>query len=353
MSLPTQIPQTQKAWRVVAQGPPSKALRLDKELPVPTQLDKGNVLVKVQAAALNPVGYKLMKLLPNFVSGRPFIAEQDFSGIVVDANGTNFANGDEVFGWIPVDLNRKTKYGALSEYTVAPAGNLAIRPPNISATQASGISLAGMTAYQALFQSAQLEEGQSLFVNGGSTTVGSYAIQFAKATGVKVVASASEKNKDFVLGLGADEFVDYTKQDLATFFSQNPPSPKFNVILDAVGLADGSLYAKSEKYLAPGGVFVSVGPTPTGWSSTLQLLKLITDLVRPTWLGGVRRKWTMVMVSHKDEDLEAMRKLIADGKVKPVVDSVHAFDDAINAYDRITSMRATGKVVVKVDPRAE
>ena len=92
----------------------------------------------------------------------------------------------------------------------------------------------------------------------------------------------------------APQFVDYTKQDLATFFSQNLPSPKFNVILDAVGLADGSLYAKSEKYLAPGGVFVSVGPTPTGWSSTLQLLKLITDLVRPTWLGGVRRKWTCV-----------------------------------------------------------
>ena len=104
----------------------------------------------------------------------------------------------------------------MSEYTVAPAGNLAIRPPNISATQASGISLAGMTAYQALFQSAQLEEGQSLFVNGGSTTVGSYAIQFAKAIGVKVVASASEKNKDFVLGLGADDVCQHSKLPIFT-----------------------------------------------------------------------------------------------------------------------------------------
>ncbi|THH14714.1 hypothetical protein EW146_g5661 [Bondarzewia mesenterica] len=346
----TQIPTSQKAWRIVARGPPSTALKLDKELPVPTKFREGEVLIKVQAAALNPVGYKLMKWLPNLAGGRPATAEYDFSGTVVKANGTKFSNGDQVFGWIPVDLNRKTRQGALSEYTVAPASYLALRPPNLTPIEASGICLTSMTAYQMLFQFAKLEEGQSLFVNGGSTAVGTYAIQFAKAIGVKVVASASERNREFVLGLGADEFIDYTKQDLATYLSQNPPTTKFNVFLEAVGLADDSLYVQSEKYLAPGGVFLTVGPQPAGWASVPKLLKLCIDLIRPTWLGGVNRKWMAPMVKQKEEDLEAIRKLIADGKVKPVVDSVYSFEDALKAYDRIGTTHCTGKVVVKVDP---
>lgn len=94
------IPETQKAWRVTCRGAPSKVLRLDS-VPVPKPT-KGEVLVKVHAAALNPVGSKLMKLVPGFIAKRPYVPESDLAGVVVDANGTALKVGEQVFGWKPV-----------------------------------------------------------------------------------------------------------------------------------------------------------------------------------------------------------------------------------------------------------
>ena len=96
-------------------------------------------------------------------------------------------------------------YGALAEYTKVSAAHAAIRPKNVTPTEASGFLVAGLTAYQALFHIAKLEEGQSVFINGGSTSVGSFAIQLAKAKGARVAVSASGKNEQYVRGLGADE----------------------------------------------------------------------------------------------------------------------------------------------------
>ena len=103
------------------------------------------------------------------------------------------------------DVGRKTHQGALAEYVCVPATNIVRRPENVTPTQAAGILLAGQTAWQALFKNAQLEEGQHVFINGGSTAVGAFAIQFAKAKGLKVTATASAKNEDFVKKMGADE----------------------------------------------------------------------------------------------------------------------------------------------------
>ena len=96
------IPATQRAWRVTGKGAPSKVLRLDTDVSVQKKLAKGEVLVRVQAAALNPVGYKIMKHAPGFVIKRPYIPESDLAGVVVDANGTELKGGEQVFGWIPV-----------------------------------------------------------------------------------------------------------------------------------------------------------------------------------------------------------------------------------------------------------
>lgn len=102
-------------------------------------------------------------------------------------------------------MTLKTRQGALAEYVSAPAKNVARRPENITPVQACGITLAGTTAWQALFDLGGLEEGQTVFVNGGSTAVGSYAIQFAKAKGCRVIATASGKNEEYVRRMGADE----------------------------------------------------------------------------------------------------------------------------------------------------
>ncbi|KAF4614751.1 hypothetical protein D9613_003251 [Agrocybe pediades] len=352
----TSIQKTQRAWTVIRRGTPDNAAVLNKEWPVPQDLRPGEVLVKVQAAALNPLGWKLMKFIPGFISWRPYVAEHDFSGVIVNANGTKFKDGDPVFGWIDAPLQRASKQGTLAEYLKIPAEHIAVRPPNLTPVQAAGITLASLTAYQALKGIADLQPDQTLFVNGGSTAVGIFAIQYAKAIGAKVVATASGKNEAFVRGLGADEFIDYMKTGpLHTYLEKNAPSTKYQVIFETVGFMDPSLFTHSAKYLANDGVFISTGPLPTkfNFSALWDGLRTAGAVLLPAWLGSVNRKWKMVMVENSVDDLQELQKLFANGTLKPVVDSVYEFEDAHKAYERILSSRATGKIVVKVDPTAQ
>jgi NADPH:quinone reductase-like Zn-dependent oxidoreductase len=190
----------------------------------------------------------------------------------------------------------KTGQGALAQYVRVPVDHLVLRPPNITPIQAAGITLASLTAYQAVFDIAGLEAEQSICISGGSTAVGAFAIQLAKASGAKVTAIASAKNEDFVRGLGADEFIDYTKMDVPKYLVQRAPSPKFNIIFDTVGSVDSTLYTLSEAYLAPNGTFVTTGPLPqaTSVSEIWKLLKTFSAVITPRWLGGTKRSYRYV-----------------------------------------------------------
>lgn len=340
----TNLPSVQHAWRIVRRGDPTKALVLDTNFPVPTKIPNGEVLVKVQAAALNPVGYQLMQLLPNSFLKR--IAEADFAGEVIDPNGAEFKAGDNVFGFIDVTHSFSTRQGSLASYAFVPAANIVHRPSNISPVEASGLTLVSLTAYQCLFDIAKLEPGQTVFINGGSTSVGAFAIQFAKAKGCRVVASASGKNEQFVRDLGADEFFDYTKAPLHEQLLNNPPTPKFHAILEAVGFGDPSLYSASEAYLAPDGIFISTGPQPDGLFSFFQVAWHF--FLQPRWAGGINRTFSGVRVKPNKAELEEIQQLVADGKVKPLVDSVYKFEDVLKAYEKMMSRRARGKVVVEI-----
>ncbi|CAE6519863.1 unnamed protein product [Rhizoctonia solani] len=342
------VPETQKGWRVVKQGPPRKALAL-QTFPIPEIRDR-EVLVKVEAAALNPVGYKLMQLLPNLFSHRPHVAEHDFTGVVVDAGNSDYKVGDAVLGLVPVPLQQKTGQGALAEYISVPTGYIVPRPPSLVATQAAGISLAGVTAYLAVTRYLEVESGQHILINGGSSSVGSMAIQIAKARGCTVTASCSTANIDLVKSIGADEVVDYTTQPIHAYFTANPPTPKFHGIFDCIGNTP-QLFLRSPAYLAPSGKFVSTGPSMDKLS---QLPSVIWGMLQtsawPRWLGGVPRHFvTIIGLTSIDECLNEITKLVNDGQLKPLVDSVHSFDEVFNAYDRILTHRAKGKVVVTIN----
>lgn len=231
-------------------------------------------------------------------------------------------------------LSIKTGQGALSQFIRVPADHIVSRPPNVTPIQAAGLSLAGMTAYQALFNVAKLEADQTIFISGGSTAVGAFAIQLAKAAGARVTATASGKNEGFVRDHGADSFIDYTQVDLPKYLAQHPPDPKFNVIFDAVGSVDPGLYTFSEAYLAPGGVFITTDPSPqkASISQIWMLLKTITAAITPRWLGGIKREYRCVqslssytntscckrVISVKNDlkDLQAFQKLVADGRYR-------------------------------------
>lgn len=218
------LPSAQTVWRIVRKGDPVKALVKEEEATVPKEVPRGYVLVKIQAASLNPVyvqaqprlvsyqsetnvfgrGFKAMRLIPNSFFKR--VAEHDFAGEVVDPNGNSrFKVGDQVFGAILLRESLKTGQGALAQYAYAPANSITHRPESISPNEASGIPIVAMTAYAALYQIGKLEADQRIFINGGTTSVGMYAVQFAKALGCKVYASASGKNEEFLRNLGVDE----------------------------------------------------------------------------------------------------------------------------------------------------
>ncbi|KAF7295967.1 Quinone oxidoreductase [Mycena kentingensis (nom. inval.)] len=226
MSCSSLMPSTYSGWVATTKGAPAEAVHLKTDLTLPAKIPKDHVVVKVLAAALNPVGYKLLRSMPNFMMGRPHVMEQDVAGVIVDPNGTSFKAGDKVFG-----ISSKPKQGTLAEYVVIPASRIAAMPPNISAVEAAGLATVLLTAMAAL-RLMKLEKGQTLFVNGGSSAVGISTIQIAKLRGLRVVATASGKNKDLLLGLGVDEFIDYTAGPLTERLKKNPPSPLPNAFFD-------------------------------------------------------------------------------------------------------------------------
>lgn len=252
-----------------------------------------------------------MKSFPNSWFKRE--AEMEFAGEIVQVNRVkDFKPTDQVFGFLPpVRAHALQRKGVLAQYAAIPSQYLAHRLESLTPQQASGISLVGLTAYQAMYELVELQPGQTVFVNGGTTAVGIYAIQMAKALGCKVIATASGKNEEFLRGLGVDEvgsaslrsalgkmltgfvsaqFLDYTKAPLVETLTSNPNAPKIDVFFEAVGFTTTDLYRASEKYLAPGGIFLSVGPTtPTPGGGIFSFLW--TTLFRPTWLGGVRSKF--------------------------------------------------------------
>jgi NADPH:quinone reductase-like Zn-dependent oxidoreductase len=145
-----------------------------------------------------------MAYMPNFMAQRPFIAEGDLAGTIVSSRDTEHPVGTRVVGFIPVDLQSKIKQGALAEFVCVPTTHIAHISDRISSLDIAGLPLAGETAYQGLIEHGGLQEGQTIFINGGSSSVGAYAIQIAKAKGCTVWASASGKNEEYVRGLGTD-----------------------------------------------------------------------------------------------------------------------------------------------------
>ncbi|KAH0834228.1 chaperonin 10-like protein [Lanmaoa asiatica] len=303
MSSDSAIPTTQKAWMVVKQGKPRDALAFKTDVPVPKP-KPGEVLVRVRAAALNPVGWKLMGALPNVLSKRPYPAEHDLAGVIVDANGTSFSNGDEVIGYIPVSLQFSTRRGALAQYATLPEDNVTHKPTKLTWEEAAALPLAASTAVQALrlggydpahalgnMPASTPANQESIFINGGSTAVGIYAIQLAKALSLRVTASASARNESFVRGVGADTFLDYTAQPIAEQLSANPPDPRFCMVLDAAGSSDTAIYVKSGVYVKKGGAYVTTGPWPVkeGWLGMVG--RWTGAVLRPSFLGGVPTAW--------------------------------------------------------------
>ena len=235
-----------KAMIINQYGGPEVFEQADTPVPEP---GSGEVQVKVQAVGINPVDYKFRKNGP--YGDFPVILGWDVAG-VVEALGpgvSEFNVGDEVFGMV-----RFPKEGrAYAEYVAAPVSDIARIPEDMNFTDAAAMCLAALTAHQA-FEKMDLSSGQTVLIHAGSGGVGHFAVQLAKVRGAKVIATASGDNRDFVLGLGADEFINYHEQRFEDTVKD------VDAVFDTVG---GDTLSRSFEVVKKGGWLVSIAGEPT------------------------------------------------------------------------------------------
>jgi NADPH:quinone reductase-like Zn-dependent oxidoreductase len=300
----------------------------------PTPADD-QLLVKVHAAALNPVDWHYMRGSPYIMRlmsglGSPHDARVgvDFAGTVeaVGKNVTRFKPGDEVFGGAD---------GAVAEYVVVrESRGVALKPANITFEQAGSVAIAALTALQGLRDHGGLKPGHKVLINGASGGVGTFAVQIAKHLGAEVTGVCSTRNVELVRSLGADHVIDYTQQDFAA------GAQRYDLILDNV--ANRSL-SDLRSALKPTGAIVIVGGAKGDWIGPF-LPPLKAAMLQPF----VDQKMGTFMAKLTKDDMQLLGELMEAGKVTPVVDRRYALDEAAKAMTYLEAGRARGKVVVNV-----
>ncbi len=288
--------------------------------PVP---QSGQVLVNVKAAGLNPFDSKLRKgfMQEMIPLDFPSTIGADFSGAITEIGEgvTGFAIGDEVYGSAIV-LNGGS--GALAEYAVANVANISHKPANVSFEEAASAVLVGVSSIQAIEQ-LDVVDGTRVLIHGGAGGIGSMAIQYAKSLGAYVATVVKAKDFDFVIGLGADEAIDYETQKFEEVLTD------FDAVYDTVG---GEMYTESFKVLKRGGKIISMNEQP---DNDLAKEHEVTAL----YLG--------TNVTH--ESLNILKELLEDGVIKSQIDQVFPLDQAVQAFTHLEQDHPQGKVVIKVN----
>ena len=305
-----------------------------KEVEKPTPADD-EVLVRVHAVSLNDWDYGAMlggdlvnRLFFGLVRPKPTrrILGSDVAGRVeaVGRKVTRFQIGDEVFG----DLSGR--WGGFAEYVSARESALERKPPGMTFEQAAAIPQAFLLAWQALRDKARIQAGQTLLVNGGGGGVGTFAIQIAKAHGLQVTAVDSAEKLDLMRSLGADEVLDYRRED----FTRS--GRLYDRILD---VKTSRSVLDCARALEPDGVYVTVGGS---------MPRLFEALLLTPWLRLTTRKSARLLALKANKDLLDIQAFFESGKVVPVIDGPYSLEDVPKAFRLFGEGRHKGKVVITV-----
>jgi NADPH:quinone reductase-like Zn-dependent oxidoreductase len=290
---------------------------LPKPEPAPTE-----VLVRVAAAGVNPVDWKV-RVRGGLLGEPPFTVGWDVAGTVEALGGgvTRFSVGDRVFG-MPRFPREAAAY---AEYVTSPSRQLARTPEGLSDVEAAALPLAGLTAWQALVETADVQPGQRVLVLGAAGGVGHLAVQIAKARGAHVIGTARSAKHGFLADLGADEAIDYSAHPVEDAVDE------VDVVLDLVG---GDATAVTLRTLRDGGLFIVV-PSAAGVGPLEELAQ-----------GRVRV--TGILVEPDRAGLEAIAWLVESGALRPHVSQTFPLEDAARAHEAGETGRTQGKLVLTV-----
>jgi 2-desacetyl-2-hydroxyethyl bacteriochlorophyllide A dehydrogenase len=311
-----------KAIQFYKFGKPDVLLYEECEKP---KITSKQVLVKVHAAGINPRECMVRKGKQTWISGSKFPQKlgHDLAGEIIEIgqNVKDLKVGDSVFGMLNV-----WKSGTYAEFVAAKSSEVVPIPENISFEAAAAVPLAALTALQALRNCGKIKQGDVVCINGASGGVGVFAIQLAKIFGAKVIAVTSYRNIALCQELGADEVLDYTKQNILD------TSHRFDVFFDAFGNQN---FIEIKQILSKNGVYVN----------TLPRKKIILQQLSTLFSN---QKCKMVVVLSKNKDLYFLKKQLETGKLKSVIDKVFLIENAAEAHEYLETKRASGKVVLKV-----
>ena len=304
-----------------------------EEIEKPTARD-GEVLIKVRAASVNPLDWRLMR-------GGPFIIRivlallqpkikrsgRDVAGQVeaVGRNVTQFKPGDNVFGACS---------GAFAEYVCVPESALAMKPKNVTFEQAASVPVAAFTALQGLRDKGHIQAGQRVLINGAAGGVGTFAVQIAKWFGADVTGVCSTRNVEMVRSIGADRVIDYTRED----FTQG--TQRYDLIFDCVG--NHSLSARRRVLNPKGRCVIAGGPKEL----RTMLARAFEAIVVARF---VSQHFVMFIARLSKEDLTIMHELMAAGKVTPVIDRRYRLSEVPEAMRYLEEGHARGKVVITLE----
>lgn len=314
------------------------------DLPRPS-LKPDEILVEVHAAGLNPIDCMIPKGMfkPILRFQLPATLASDVAGVVVEVGSrvTRFKKGDAVFASV-FDLGT----GTLADFAVVPESAAALKPATLDFVQAASVPMVGLTTWQALKERARLTRGQKVFTPAGSGGIGTFAIQLAKHLGAKVGTTVSTGNVDLVRSLGADEVVDYKKQQFEDVLRD------YDAVL---GTLKGDTLMRSLRILKPNSTIVSlIGPPDVAFARARDMnfiLKAVFGLLSGKIIRAARKQGTaysFLFVHPDGGQLAEIGELLKAGKIRPVIDRVFPFAEAKEALAYLEKGRAKGKVVVRM-----
>lgn len=297
----------------------SDVLRVDR-IAVPTPAS-GEVRIRIHAASVNPIDWKIRsgRLQRNYSVNLPYIPGRDVAGIVdaVGAGVTRWKVGDAVVA--------VTGGGGLAEYVIAPADNVASKPTKLSFEQAAGIPTASLAAWRTLITNGDIKRGQRVLIHGAAGGVGSTAVQLAHWRGAHVIATASERNHDYLKSIGADEVIDYRTTRFEDVVKD------VDVVLDNVG---GDTLQRSPAVLKEGGTLLTIVGMPPAQACSERKLRC------PTPSTATQQK--------PGEELTQLGQLFDSGTLQMSVEKVFPLEQAAQALELSETGRARGKIVVRV-----
>ena len=316
-------------------GPPEVVRIADVEKPVPRD---DEVLIRVHAAAVNPLDWRLMKGEPRVLRIMPRLLKMPIGRPGVDAAGEVEAIGKNVTQFKPGDAVFGGCRGAFAEYATTREKSIVTKSNSVTFEQAASIYVAGLTALQGLRDKGKIQPGSKVLINGAAGGVGTFAVQIAKSFGADVTGVCSTRNLDLVRSIGADEVIDYTQQNFTT------SNQRYDLILDCVG---NHSFSACRRILNPDGRFVMVG-APHDASMMGLLAQMIKALLLSVF---VSQKAIMFIAKSSQDDLTLLGELIATGKLTPVIDSRYTLSDGPDAVRHVEEGHARGKVIIDCEAR--